>query len=88
MKKIVQRTCLGCNEKKDKKDLVRVVKNQEGQVSIDQTGKAPGRGAYLCPKIECLEKAIKTKRFERALGIRIEQEIYDNLRGVMIGNAK
>ena len=88
MKKIVQRTCIGCNEKKDKKELIRIVRNKEGKVQIDKTGKMQGRGAYICLKIECLDKAIKTKRFERALEVKPGQEIYDNLRGVIIGDAK
>lgn len=84
MKAIPQRTCTGCREKKDKKDLIRVVKNKEGQISIDKTGKMQGRGAYICDNIECLEKAIKSKGIERALEVKIEDEIYENLRGVMI----
>ena len=85
MKKIPQRTCMGCNIKKDKKDFIRIVKNKDGEVNIDKTGKMPGRGAYLCDNIECLEKAIKTKRIEKTFEIKIEDEIYKKLRGVMIG---
>lgn len=84
MKKMPQRTCMGCNEKKDKKDLIRVVKSKEGQISVDKTGKMAGRGAYLCNKKECLEKAIKTKRIERVFETKIDDNIYENLRGVMI----
>lgn len=80
-----QRTCIGCNEKKDKKDLVRIVKNKDNEIHIDKTGKMPGRGAYLCDNIECLNQAIKTKRLERTFEMAIENEIYENLRGVMIG---
>ena len=65
-----QRTCMGCNQKKDKKDLIRIVKNKENEIKIDRTGKLDGRGAYICDDIECLEKVIKTKRLERALDIR------------------
>ena len=83
MKKIPQRTCMGCNQKKDKKDLIRIVKNKEGQINIDKTGKLEGRGAYICDSIDCLEKVIKTKRLERALEINISEEIYNNLRGVI-----
>lgn len=64
--------------------MIRVVKNKEGQISIDKTGKMQGRGAYICDNIECLEKAIKSKGIERALEVKIEDEIYENLRGVMI----
>ena len=85
MKRQPQRTCMGCNEKKDKKDLIRIVKNKNGEISIDRTGKQEGRGAYLCDNIECLEKAIKTKRIERVFEQKISDEIYEKLRGVMLG---
>lgn len=83
MKKIPERTCMGCNQKKAKKDLIRIVKNKEGQINVDKTGKLEGRGAYICDSIECLERVIKSKRLERALEIKIDNEIYDNLRGVI-----
>lgn len=83
MKKIPQRSCMGCNEKKDKKELIRIVKNKEGIINIDKTGKLEGRGAYICDSIECLEKVIKTKRLERVLETKIDDEIYDKLRGVI-----
>jgi len=76
---------MGCNLKKDKKDLIRIVKDQAGNLSVDRTGKAPGRGAYLCDSIECLEKAKKTKRLERALDTTIGEEIYEELRRVIGG---
>ena len=79
-----QRTCMGCNQKKDKKDLIRIVKNKENEIKIDRTGKLDGRGAYICDDIECLEGVIKTKRLERALDIKISQEIYESLRGVIL----
>ena len=84
MKNIPQRTCIGCNSQKNKKDLIRVVKNKDGVISIDKTGKANGRGAYICDNVECLEKAIKTKRLERTFETKISEEIYENLRGVII----
>ncbi len=84
MKKQPQRTCMGCNTKKDKKELVRIVKNKEGQISVDKTGKMEGRGAYICDNIECLEKTIKNKKLEKSFEMQISKEIYDNLRGVMI----
>lgn len=84
MKRQPQRTCMGCNEKKDKKDLIRIVKNKNGEISIDRTGKQEGRGAYLCDNIDCLEKAIKTKRIERVFEQKISDEIYEKLRGVML----
>lgn len=84
MKKIPQRTCIGCNSQKNKKELIRIVKNKDGIISIDKTGKAEGRGAYICNNIECLEKAIKTKRLEKLFEMKISDEIYENLRGVII----
>lgn len=84
MKSLPQRTCIGCNTKKDKKDLIRIVKDKNGNISIDRTGKAQGRGAYICDDIQCLEKVIKSKRLEKTFEIKIEEEIYENLRGVMI----
>ena len=84
MKRLPQRSCIGCNTKKDKKDLIRIVKNKDGNISIDKTGKANGRGAYICNNVECLEKAIKSKRLEKTFEEKIDNEIYDNLRGVII----
>ena len=85
MKKIPQRTCIGCNEKKDKKDLIRIVKNKDNEITIDKIGKTEGRGAYICDDIECLEKAIKNRKIEKTFKMKIENEIYENLRGVIIG---
>ncbi len=79
-----QRTCMGCNEKRDKKDLIRIVKNKENEISIDKTGKAQGRGAYICDDITCLEKLIKTRRIEKIFDMKISEEIYENLRGVIL----
>ena len=84
MKSLPQRSCIGCNTKKDKKDLIRIVKNKDGNISIDKTGKANGRGAYICNNVECLEKAIKSKRLEKTFEEKIDSEIYENLRGVII----
>lgn len=84
MKNQPQRTCMGCNSKKDKKDLIRIVKNKEDQISIDRTGKQEGRGAYLCDDIRCLEKVMKSKRLEKILDSKISEEIYENLRGVIL----
>ena len=85
MKSIPLRTCMGCNEKKPKKELVRIVKNKEGEIFIDKTGKAEGRGAYICDSEECLEKIVKSKRIEKVLEVKISDEIYNNLRGVIVG---
>ena len=65
---------------KPKKELIRIVKSPEGEVSVDLTGKKSGRGAYICKDIECLEKAFKTKRLSRNLDTAIDNEIYDRLR--------
>ena len=84
MKKIVQRTCMGCNAKKDKKELIRLVFNKNKEMFVDETGKAQGRGAYICDDVKCLEKAIKTKRLERVFETKIDDKLYENIRGVII----
>lgn len=84
MKNKPQRTCMGCNEKKDKNLLIRIVKDKNGGISVDRTGKKEGRGAYICDDEKCLEKLIKSKRLERVFEMQISQEIYDSLRGVII----
>ena len=84
MKFAPQRTCVGCNEKKDKAELLRIVKNKNNELNIDKTGKMQGRGAYICNNITCLEKAIKNKRLEKSLDTKISDEVYKNLRGVII----
>lgn len=76
-RKIPLRKCTGCNEMKEKRELVRVVKNKDGEVSLDLSGKKPGRGAYICKDIECLKKARKAKRIERALECQISPQLYD-----------
>ena len=80
MKKIPIRTCIGCSESKPKKELIRIVKTTEGEVLIDSTGKKNGRGAYICPNITCLEKAIKSKRLSRTFEMPIETELYEKLK--------
>lgn len=79
-RQIPQRMCIGCRGKMDKKNLIRVVRTPEEEIVIDPTGKRPGRGAYLCGKIECLEKAIKTKGLERALNCLITSDVTESLR--------
>lgn len=79
-KKIPLRMCLGCQEMKPKKELIRVVKDSQGEVKVDLTGKAQGRGAYICRNIDCLDKSIKTKRFEKNFQMRISEDIYNKLR--------
>jgi len=79
-KKIPMRMCVSCREMQPKKELVRVVRTPEGAVVLDTTGRANGRGAYLCKKSACLEKAIKSRALERALETKIEPETYETLR--------
>ena len=86
MKKQPQRTCMGCNEKKPKKELIRIVKNKEGIISLDKTGKQEGRGAYICNSVECLEKVVKSKRLEKVLEKEISEQIYNNLKDVIIND--
>jgi predicted RNA-binding protein YlxR (DUF448 family) len=76
-KKIPLRRCTGCGEMKQKRELVRVVRSKEGEVSLDLTGKKSGRGAYVCHSLECLKKARKSRGFERALSCKIPEEVYD-----------
>ncbi len=84
MNKLPQRTCVGCMQKKDKKELIRIVKNKQNEISIDKTGKKEGRGIYICDSEECLEKAIKSKRIEKTFEMKISEEIYNDLRGVIL----
>ena len=78
-KKIPQRQCMGCRERKDKKAMIRVVRCTDGSVSLYFSGKLNGRGAYVCPDPECLKKAQKSKALERSLEVAIPQEVYDRL---------
>ena len=82
-KKIPMRQCLGCREMKPKKELIRVVRSPEGEISLDFRGKANGRGAYVCPDAACLKKAIKSKAIERAFETAIPEEIYAQLAAQM-----
>ena len=78
-KKIPQRQCMGCRERRAKKELIRVVRSPEGEVSLDFHGKKNGRGAYICPQMDCLKKAIRSKALERSLEVPIPEEIYTQL---------
>ena len=78
-KKIPQRQCMGCRERKAKRDMIRVVRTTEGSVMLDFSGKLNGRGAYVCPDPECLKKAQKSKALDRCLEVTIPQEVYDRL---------
>jgi len=78
-KKIPMRQCLGCREHKPKKELIRVVRSPEGEVSLDFKGKLPGRGAYVCPQAACLSKARKSRALERAFDTALSPEVYEAL---------
>lgn len=78
-RKIPQRQCVGCREHKDKSQLIRVVRSPEGEISLDQKGKKPGRGAYLCPEESCLKRAVKSRALERALSTPIPEDVMESL---------
>ncbi len=84
-KKIPQRQCMGCRERKAKKELIRVVRGTDGTVSLDFSGKLNGRGAYICPNMECLQKAQKAKALERSLEVPVPEEVYLRLTREMEG---
>ena len=85
-KKIPQRQCMGCRERKNKRDMIRVVRQTDGTVSLDFGGKVNGRGAYICPDPECLKKARKAKSLDRSLEVTIPEEVYDRLTKEMEGS--
>ncbi len=78
-KKIPQRKCIACQERDSKKGLIRIVKNKDGKIFLDESGKANGRGAYICKDVECLKKAIKTKALNKSFKIEVHNEVYENL---------
>ena len=78
-KRIPQRQCVGCNEMKNKKEMIRILKTPEGQFALDTTGRKNGRGAYLCPSVECFQKAVKGKWLERSFKMAIPKEVYEAL---------
>ena len=82
-KKIPMRMCVGCREMKEKRDLIRVVRSPEGEVSLDPTGRKNGRGAYLCRNVECMKKALKQRQLERQLEVSLSQEVTDGLTAAM-----
>ena len=87
-KKIPLRQCLGCREMKPKRELIRVVRSPEGEISLDFHGKKPGRGAYLCPQPECLKRIRKSKALERAFSLPIPEDVYDGLEEQMKGGSQ
>ncbi len=95
-KKVPMRKCTGCGEMKEKRELIRVVKEPDekdgegtvlhsGKISLDLTGRMPGRGAYVCKNTDCFEKARKARRFERSLSCKIPEEIYEQLQTELLG---
>ena len=78
-RQIPMRMCVGCREMKEKRELLRIVKSAEGQISFDRVGKAPGRGAYICRSEECLTKAVRQRQLERALETKIDEAVYQQL---------
>lgn len=84
-KKIPMRKCVGCQEMKEKKELIRVVKTAEGDIVLDDTGRKNGRGAYLCKSNECFAKARKTKALERSLNTNVSEDVYAELEKEMTG---
>lgn len=84
-RKIPMRMCVGCREMKPKKELIRIVRSAEGLIKLDKSSKAPGRGAYLCTSIVCLERAVKTRALERALEHKIDPEVYVQLKEELSG---
>ena len=85
-KKIPQRQCMGCRERKAKRELIRVVRCTDGEVRLDFGGKMNGRGAYICPNPECLKKVRKSKALDRSLEVTIPETVYDRLEKEMEGN--
>ena len=79
-KKVPLRKCTGCNEVKNKKDMIRVIRDKEGNISMDATGRKNGRGAYICQDAKCLEKAMKSKGLERTLKAKVPEEVYEQLK--------
>ena len=83
-KKKPARTCMACNEQKEKNELLRIVKSKEGIIEVDLTGKRSGRGAYICKNEDCLNKIIKSKRLEKVFEKEISAELYESIRGVVV----
>lgn len=79
IKKVPQRKCIACQDRDSKKQLIRIVKNKDGQIFLDPSGKANGRGAYICQSSECLKKAIKTKALNKAFKVEVSNEVYEKL---------
>lgn len=83
-KKIMLRKCIGCNDSKDKLQLIKIVKNKNGNIEVDETGKKEGRGAYICNDAKCLEIAIKKKSLNKVFKMQIDEKIYEDLKNIII----
>lgn len=83
-KQTPERSCLGCGNIRNKSDLIRVVRTTDGKICVDKTGKLNGRGAYICKSVECLKKALKSKRIDRSLKVMIPEEVYLDLENEVI----
>jgi predicted RNA-binding protein YlxR (DUF448 family) len=79
VKKVPQRKCISCQDRDSKKELMRIVKNKDGEIFVDKTMKANGRGAYICKSEECIKKAIKSKALNKAFKMEIPDEVYDSI---------
>ena len=87
-RKIPLRRCTGCGEMKNKKELIRVVRSNEGQFFIDFTGKKPGRGAYVCKEDACLERSVKQRGLERSFKLSVPKDLYEQLKAELEGSGK
>lgn len=80
VRKQPQRKCIGCGQMKEKRDLIRIIKTPEDEIILDTTGKKNGRGAYICPDVQCLQKVIKTKGLDRSFKMSISDSVYEELK--------
>ena len=83
VKKVPQRQCIGCGEMKNKKEMIRILKTPEGEFVVDATGRKNGRGAYICPSMDCFKKAVKSRGLERSFKMAIPKEVYESLKKEM-----
>jgi len=88
VKKVPMRQCIGCGERKEKKELIRVIRTPEGQIELDTSGRKNGRGAYLCRSVECLKKSQKKKTLSRSLQVEIPEAVYEQLEKEMMSHGQ
>ncbi len=84
MKALPQRMCVGCREMKNKRELIRIVRDPQGLLSVDLKGKMPGRGAYICPNEACFKKAVKGRSVEKALNVKIKEELWEEVKAKLL----